>query len=242
MQLDPVSRASLSDAVFDQLSAEILAGRLAPGDDLPGERSLCDQLAVNRGAVREALKRLNQAGLVRTRHGGATTVQDYRLDGGLDLLPLLVASPDHVTDPRVVRSLMELRALIGTDAARLAALRHSPSHQHRWATAIQRMSDCRDGDDLPGLQAAALDFWEAVVDASDNLAYRLAFNSLRAAYVPLLLPLGPLLRIEVEQVEAHAALCQAMAAGREDDARKQANDLLQLGGGALVAALQGALP
>lgn len=242
MQLDPVARASLSDAVFDQLSGEILAGRLAPGDELPGERNLCEQLDVNRGAVREALKRLNQAGLVRTRHGGATTVQDYRLDGGLDLLPLLAASPDHVTDPRLVRSLMELRALIGADAARLAAQRHAASHRARWAAALQRMSDCRAADDLPGLQAAALDLWEAVVDASDNLAYRLAFNSLRAAYVPLLAPLGPLLRVEVEQVEAHAALCAAMAAGSADDARLQADDLLQSGGGALLAALQGVLP
>ena len=61
MDLQPVERRSLSDAVFDQLSGEILAGSLAPGDALPSERRLCELLQVNRGAVREGLKRLRQA-------------------------------------------------------------------------------------------------------------------------------------------------------------------------------------
>ena len=54
MRLKPVARKSLSDAVFDQLSQEIVQGRMRPGTPLPSERSLCDMLRVNRGAVREA--------------------------------------------------------------------------------------------------------------------------------------------------------------------------------------------
>src|SRR4051812_26077838 len=90
MPLQPVARQSVSDAAFRQLEAEILSGRLAPGDALPSERSLTEVLGVNRQAVREALKRLDQAGLVEISHGGATRVRDFRTDGGLDLLPALL--------------------------------------------------------------------------------------------------------------------------------------------------------
>ncbi|MFY0537298.1 GntR family transcriptional regulator [Nannocystis pusilla] len=49
MRLKPVARKSLSDAVFEQLSQEIVHGRMRPGAPLPSERALCDVLRVNRG-------------------------------------------------------------------------------------------------------------------------------------------------------------------------------------------------
>ena len=62
----------LPDAVYSALSAQILRGELRPGDALPSERLLAEEFAVNRHAIREAMKRLQQAGLVRVSHGGAT--------------------------------------------------------------------------------------------------------------------------------------------------------------------------
>ncbi|MBZ0253541.1 MAG: GntR family transcriptional regulator, partial [Candidatus Methylomirabilis sp.] len=56
--LQAIERKSLSDAVFEQLRARIVAGALAAGETLPSERALCETLQVNRGALREALKRL----------------------------------------------------------------------------------------------------------------------------------------------------------------------------------------
>lgn len=56
--LKPVRKQSLSDAVFTQLRDQIVSGALAPGEPLPAERLLCEALGVNRGSVREALRRL----------------------------------------------------------------------------------------------------------------------------------------------------------------------------------------
>ncbi|MGB1580837.1 MAG: FadR/GntR family transcriptional regulator [Nevskiales bacterium] len=67
---EAVAKQSLSEAVFDQLRSRIIRGDLSAGDELPSERILCDMLGVNRGAVREGIKRLQQAGLVQVRHGG----------------------------------------------------------------------------------------------------------------------------------------------------------------------------
>src|SRR5262245_57325410 len=119
----PVRRTSVSLAAFDQIAHQILGGTLAAGAALPPERSLTESFAVNRQAVREALQRLDQLGLVEIRHGDATRVRDFRSSCGLDLLPRLFLRADGTVDPHVVRSVMEMRAAIGADAAALCASR-----------------------------------------------------------------------------------------------------------------------
>ncbi|MDP9384424.1 MAG: winged helix-turn-helix domain-containing protein, partial [Actinomycetota bacterium] len=86
--------ATVSSRIHADLRAEILSGRHAPGDALPSERRLAEEHGANRHAVREALKRLQEAGLVHISHGGATRVQDWRRHGGLGLLLDLAAEGD----------------------------------------------------------------------------------------------------------------------------------------------------
>src|SRR5437016_5165825 len=53
----------------------ILSGQLAPGDLLPPERAISEQMDVSRTVVREALGRLASTGLVRSVHGSGTRVE-----------------------------------------------------------------------------------------------------------------------------------------------------------------------
>jgi DNA-binding transcriptional MocR family regulator len=71
MPLRALKNRSLSDRVFEQLGAEILLGRYAPGHSLPSERALSELFDVNRHVVREAQKRLQQVGLLSIAQGGA---------------------------------------------------------------------------------------------------------------------------------------------------------------------------
>ena len=156
----------LSDQVHERLRAEIVNGRLAPGDPVPSERTLSEQLGVNRHAVREALKRLQQSGLVSISQGGATRVQDWRTSGSLDLLFDLAAPGGQEPDAQVVRAVLEMRASIGADAARRAAQRAAPDQRERIASLADGREDTYEA------------FWLAIVDASHNVAYRLALNTL----------------------------------------------------------------
>src|SRR5262245_58056027 len=101
--LTPIARRSLSDAVFEQLRDQIVNGEIQAGSALPAERLLCQALGVNRSSVREAIRRLQQAGLVAVRHGGASQVLDYRGSAGLDLLENLLFTPSGNFDPDVIR-------------------------------------------------------------------------------------------------------------------------------------------
>ncbi len=125
---EPRPIVTVSEHVFSILRAEILGGTLSPGDALPGERPLAERLGCNRHAIREAVKRLQQAGLVEVTQGGATRVLDWRATGGLDLLTQLAgAGAAGTVDPElgasVLPSVLEMRACIGADAAGRCALR-----------------------------------------------------------------------------------------------------------------------
>lgn len=172
MLLKPIQKTSLTRSVYTQLRDHILTGELEPGALLPSERQLSDELSVNRSAVREALKKLEQAGLVSIQHGGKTRVLDFRSGGGLDLLPTLIAL--GVASPEAVRS---LRAAILPEAARLAA-EHADS---RAITRIEMLAGLLNTDDAGQRADLARELWDSVVDASGNIAFRLAYNAIRDA-------------------------------------------------------------
>ena len=64
----------LTDWLVDALRTAIDDGRLGPGARLPASRALAADLAVSRGVVVEAYRRLTDEGLVGGRSGGGTTV------------------------------------------------------------------------------------------------------------------------------------------------------------------------
>src|SRR5919112_2016869 len=110
------SSATASSRIHAQLRADILGGVYSPGEALPSERRLSEDLETSRHGVREALKRLQQAGLVSISQGGATRVRDWRRHGGLELLLDLAAEGDAPEALHVPRAAMEMRASIGADA------------------------------------------------------------------------------------------------------------------------------
>lgn len=235
-QLTPIPRRSLSDAVFEQLRNQIVAGELQAGSALPAERVLCEALGVNRSSVREGMRRLQQAGLVAVRHGGASQVLDYHGSAGLDLLETLLLTPAGEFDPGVIRSVLQMRSAIAPDAARLAARRAAPRLATRLDDLVTQMKDA--GHDLPRLQALALEYWEIVVGASDNVAYRLAYNSLRRTYDKCRDLLQAILADELTDAASYAAIANAVRRGAADVAESRARDLMRRGEDAISAALQ----
>lgn len=240
--LEPVSRSSLSDAVFDQLAQQILSHQIEPGASLPPERELAKALGVNRGAIREALKRLAQAGLIEQRHGGTTTVLDYRRHAGLDLLTQLLVSPAGELDRDVARSIMEMRAALAPDVARLCATRVDAEFAgllHELVDTMRTVSGSETQPaDLEALQILSLEFWDLLVMGTDNIAYRLAFNTLRHTYEQIRGALIIALADELRQVDLCAALVTAIERRDPETARAHASAIVQRGSAGILAALE----
>lgn len=236
--LAPVSRSSLSDAVFDQLARQILSHRVEPGAALPPERELAKALGVNRQAIREGLKRLAQAGLIEQRHGGGTTVLDYRRHAGLDLLTRLLITPAGEPDRHVARSIMEMRAALGPDIARLCALRADEALVASLRELVEQMRAAAQPEQLERLQLLSLELWDLLVQGADNIAYRLAFNTLRHTYEQVREALIIALADELRQVDLCAALVDAIAAREPERARTHASAIVQRGSDGILAALE----
>ncbi|MCX5045851.1 GntR family transcriptional regulator [Aldersonia sp. NBC_00410] len=223
MPIGPVSRTALSDAVYAQLVEEILAGRFVADDALPAERDLAESFQVSRHVVREALKRLQQSGLVQITQGGATRVLDWRTSAGLDVL-VDIARIAPVHPVQILRDMVRMRRSIGADAARLCAETGTDAAIERIGE-LARSYPPPDSDPVV-LVVANLRFWTAVVDGSANIAYRLGLNTLVAAIDAI----GPEtiagLLDEYADGDALVVLAGHLAHRDADRAHEMATDLL----------------
>ncbi|BCJ65824.1 FadR/GntR family transcriptional regulator [Polymorphospora rubra] len=220
MAFEPVPRGPISDHVFAQLRDAIVSGGYRPDDALPSERELAAAFEVNRHAVREALRRLQQLGLVRVSQGGATRVLDWREHAGLDLILSLPGSGNALPVGTLVRDLLEMRACVGVDAARLCAERGTPRARAAVRDAVDGYAEL--APDLPGMAEANTALWRRIVEGSGNTAYLLAFNSLvGAGAVP-----SQWRAAELLDVARHRRLAAAIVAGQATAAAKHARELL----------------
>lgn len=120
LNLDPVTpnnpsapkfRAIRSSRAFEEVAAQIRGelanGNLKVGNRLPSERALTEQFGVSRNTVREALRSLEHAGLVRLQKGasgGAFITEDSGeaiTTGMLDLYHMGSIQPSHLTEARI---------------------------------------------------------------------------------------------------------------------------------------------
>jgi GntR family transcriptional regulator, transcriptional repressor for pyruvate dehydrogenase complex len=103
-----VSSNRMSEAIVEQIRSLIRTEQLRPGDRLPSERDLGEQMGVSRVTVREAMRVLEAGGLIEIRvgaRGGAivTTPNSGKLGSGLaDLISLSPLTAAEVTEARQV--------------------------------------------------------------------------------------------------------------------------------------------
>ncbi|HUO72253.1 MAG TPA: GntR family transcriptional regulator [Solirubrobacteraceae bacterium] len=218
----PITQPPLSSLIHAALRAEILAGEYPPGSALPSERALSERLGTNRHAVREALKRLQQAGLVQISQGGATRVRDWRRTGGLELLVELAASGEAPPGIELPRATLEMRASVGADAARLCARRAGAAIR---AELVARAAALTEAEDLDERNEIYERLWDVIVDTSENVAYRLALNTLLAGQRVLRFD-AALVADELAATDLIRALVAAIADRDEDTAERRARNLL----------------
>ncbi|HUP91988.1 MAG TPA: GntR family transcriptional regulator [Solimonas sp.] len=230
-----IRKQSLSDSVFQQLRHKIVSHELAAGAELPAERELSEMLGVNRGAVREAIKRLQQAGLVAVRQGGNHTVLDYQAEGGLELLPSLLVDAKGNVNPPVARAALSLRAALAPDVAASAASAGGAKLADQLDAVLACMRAAQA--DTAALQELALDYWSLLVNAGGNIAYRLAFNTMNKTYRKVWGLLTKVMEAEFRDLDNLAELSRAVRRRDAKGARACAEKHVAIGTRALDAVL-----
>jgi len=217
-----VRRPRLSDTITDQIEDLIASGKLKPGDRLPPERDLAQQLDVSRPSLREALLILESRGLLQARRGGGFSVTDVTAPTITDpLVHLLQRHPETVDD------ILELRHGLECVAAEFAALRATEADGKRLRDIVTAMKRRRGAVDPLEDTDRDVDFHMAVAEASHNVALvhvmRGIFNLMRIN----MLRSREAICHQPENValldEQHAQIAKAVAARDPNAARQAAN-------------------
>lgn len=214
----PVRGETLSAQVARQLEEQITSGRWPVGTRIPGENELVAQLGVSRNTVREALRSLVHTGLLEARSGDGTYVRAF---SELEMPLVRRASRASLGDA------LEVRGLLEQQAARLAALRRSEADVGRLRELLEAQRLAGLTGDLAEYARADADLHCAVVACAGNELLTEMYLHLGGA---LKLSVSPELwdrAVAVEQVDHHADLVEAIAAGDPAAAERAAADLIE---------------
>lgn len=207
----------LADQVARQLEARIRSGDLQPGQKLPTEAELVQQLEVSRTVVREAVSQLKSRHLVESRQGSGMYVKAPGVEP-LDFEGLPAAGKNAVIQ------IAEVRRALEAEVAELAARRRSEDDMQRIRQAEQALVDAvrlgRDGveEDMA--------FHRAIAQASGNpfLISTLDYLSQFLRGAMRITRANEARRDDFGKAveQEHHALAQAIAAGDPRAARKAA--------------------
>jgi GntR family transcriptional regulator, transcriptional repressor for pyruvate dehydrogenase complex len=206
-------RRKVSDEIYLMLQEKIFLGELKPGEKLPPERELSRQLGVTRVPLREALKRLQAMKLIEVRHGDGIYILDYERHASFDFL-MSVIQCGLPLEKRIVRSVLEFRALVVPELFRLAAHNALPEHIKKLEDIIEQ--ERAAGDDRHRMIELDFEFHTEMARASGNLFAQLLYNSLRPVYLMLSAKYFEALP-DLQQVPRHAEIVLNALKERDGD-------------------------
>jgi GntR family transcriptional regulator, transcriptional repressor for pyruvate dehydrogenase complex len=157
-----IQSSRLYEQIVQQIEESILNGELQPGSKLPAERELAQQFGVSRTAVREAIKALQEKGLVDAFPGRGTFVTDGTSNPMRRSLDRILKSGEQVGRTY----LAEVREILEPEIAALAAARADDQHVASMREACDVMDKARL--DADAYIEADLDFHLALAEAAGN--------------------------------------------------------------------------
>ncbi|OSZ62668.1 hypothetical protein CAP40_19600 [Sphingomonas sp. IBVSS2] len=216
-------RRSMAADLVDQLREKIRSGELSPGDKLPTERALVEDLGISRTVVREAVARLSAEGWVEARQGSGVFIKEPPQAFQID--------PNELADLHDVLQLLELRLAVETEMAGLAAERRTEAditELEKWLEILRDASTSEDG----GVKADAA-LHASIARAAGNQYFVRFVEFLGSKLVPRR-DAAMVKRTEEKQrryldtiQEEHAAIVDAIRAGDPRAARSAARRHLE---------------
>ena len=178
----PVKRPEkLSKQVADRIQGLILASELNPGDRLPAERDLCEQFAVSRTVIREAISILEAKGLLASQGGSGNYVRAIQGEDVSNSIGMYISTQ---SDSFSLENLMELRRVLELQIVRLAAERATPQAIEDLESILAAM--CATINDTKVFAKNDLEFHVALARASQNRLFSILLEPLTDVLLQLI--------------------------------------------------------
>jgi len=160
LSFQPIKIKKIYEEIVEQLKDMISRGELKPGTKLPSERDMAESLGVSRASVREALTALEAIGILDIRPGEGTFVRETSVSETFEPLAMVLEVEQN---PGV--EMMEVRRVLETESAALAALRATEENLKKIEESLYRMKTARS---VAEAVEADLRFHFAIAEATRN--------------------------------------------------------------------------
>jgi GntR family transcriptional repressor for pyruvate dehydrogenase complex len=212
-----MARQSLVGMVSDDLLNRIVSGEFPPGSTLPGELELTAQHEVSRMTVREAVKTLEAQGVVRIERGRGTYVNELRRWTSMGAV--LRAAAEGENDATAAVQLIELRRMLESGAAELAATRITAEELESMLEHVTAMGEAHEANDVGRFVEADLAFHDVILHASGNVFVAVLFAPLSHVLSARRAQTSKVVQIQANALREHAQILEALASGDPERAR-----------------------
>ncbi|AKG04139.1 MULTISPECIES: FadR/GntR family transcriptional regulator [Salimicrobium] len=113
-------KTKVYEGVLHRLKEFIEEEDVRPGDKLPSERELSDQLSVGRSSIREALRALELLGLIETKRGEGTFLKEYKDYHMINLLSTFILNRNRTREELHIAKNMVEKEIIFLSIGRLS--------------------------------------------------------------------------------------------------------------------------
>lgn len=159
-----------------QLEGMILSGELTPGDRLPTERELADEMKISKTVVHEGLRELHRLGFLDIASRRGVTVADYAQTGSLETLMAIMRYHGGLPDSKTAHSILQLRYYLEAPAMRELARRQDSSDMAALHQFQQQAEDAAT-EGVDAVAAALFRYHRGVTFLSGNTITPLLFNA-----------------------------------------------------------------
>ncbi|MFS0855680.1 MULTISPECIES: FadR/GntR family transcriptional regulator [Paenibacillus] len=157
--LQKTNRLTLVEQVALQMERQIESGKWAVGTRIPAEPELMVELNVSRNTLREAIRALVHAGLLKTKQGDGTYVCSSSVLGA-------------VLHKRIMRSdtmqTLEVRHALEREGAHLAAQRRTDDEARELLLQLERWEGAAACGDMDGMVTEDIRLHQGIIAASHN--------------------------------------------------------------------------
>lgn len=163
--LKPVETKKASEEIYEQIRRLIIDGEIEPGQRLPSERRMMEQMQRSRATIREALRLLEQEGYIRTQPGSSgAIIQKPNVDNAVQSLESIMSIQQLTMD-----NILEFRRMTESTGARLASERRTKQDLERMRDILQRAKEAVGNRER--FIELDLAFHSAVAEAAHNAMY-----------------------------------------------------------------------
>lgn len=220
-----LSAEPLTERIARALLGKILSGELRPGEWLPAERDMAEQLGVSRSSLHHAVLQLESQGFLKVEPRRGTVVADYRKHPTPQSLSALVGYGSIEIDEPLFHDMMDARIWLETGCARRACRNIYDSTLEEMQAIADRMEDERD--DLPGI---VYRYHYMLTQASGNSIFSIMFRAFEPVITTLITRYYTMRNADIAAEAAmHKELLDHIRAKDEDAAAECVERMLRLG-------------